>query len=313
VNWIGPLVLQFTSYFGGTVFGLPSDSMTTPTAYALEEMASPYNYVTADDPPVWMYYSQVAEPTNSSEAIHHVNFGYRLKDKMDSVSVPCGVLTPAYTGSINQSAVDFFVYYLITNPLPVQLASFVGNLIDNNVVKLEWETVSEMKNFGFYVQKYNNVTKSFETVSELIPGAGTTLQPQSYAWTDNHATGSDLQYRLEQLDSDGLKHYFGPIMINPNGVNDEQLVPAVFKLNQNYPNPFNPSTKISFSLATSGYTSLKVYNILGKEVASLFAGNAEAGRMYNVNFDAKSITSGMYFYKLQSGNKTEVKKFTILK
>jgi hypothetical protein len=106
--WIGPMVLQF-SYFNGGVFGIPSDSMDTPSAYATFEMASPYNWVTKDDPPAWMYYTYVDTPKTSSEAIHHVNFGYHLKAKMDSLGIESVVLTPAYTGSITSSAVDFCV------------------------------------------------------------------------------------------------------------------------------------------------------------------------------------------------------------
>lgn len=96
-------------------------------------------------------------------------------------------------------------------------------------------------------------------------------------------------------------------------VGDDNPIVKSFKLDQNYPNPFNPSTKISFTVANAGYTTLKIYNLIGKEVATLFNGSAEAGRQYIVNFDAKNLSSGMYFYKLQSGNNVEVKKLTLLK
>jgi photosystem II stability/assembly factor-like uncharacterized protein len=190
--------------------------------------------------------------------------------------------------------------------LPVQLVSFVGSF-EGNTAKLEWQTVTETNNYGFNVQRLNEVKQSFETIG-FVAGKGTTLEPQSYSFIDGQPENS---YRLEQIDNDGLTSYFGPIMLNPNSVGDN--VPAVFALNQNYPNPFNPSTTISFSLANAGYTTLKVYNLIGKEVAILFNGNAAAGRNYIVNFDAKNLTSGMYFYKLQSGNNVEVKKLTLVK
>jgi hypothetical protein len=193
--------------------------------------------------------------------------------------------------------------------LPVQLALFVGNFVDNNV-KLEWQTISEVNNYGFNVQRFNGNSKNYENVGFVL-GKGTTLEPQIYSHIDENIKGS-VEYRLEQIDNNGLKNYFGPIFLNPNGAVDNS-VPAVFALNQNYPNPFNPSTKISFSLANAGYTTLKVYNIVGKEVASLFSGNAEAGKQYVVNFDAKSLSSGMYFYKLQSGSNVEVNKLTLVK
>ena len=112
VNWIGPIVLQFTSYFGGAIFGIPADSMNTPAGYALQEQASPAFHLTSDDAPAWMYYSIVNPPTTSSEAIHHVNFGLRLKDKMDTLGIESVVLTPSYTGGITDSATSFLVKHL---------------------------------------------------------------------------------------------------------------------------------------------------------------------------------------------------------
>lgn len=195
-------------------------------------------------------------------------------------------------------------------PLPIQLVSFFGSLISNNSVKLEWQTISEVNNYGFNVQRYNGSVKTYETIS-FVAGKGTTLEPQTYSYVDENVS-DNVEYRLEQIDNNGLKSYFGPILINPNGV-DENSVPAVFQLNQNYPNPFNPSTKISFSISNNDFTTLKVYNMLGTEVATLFAGNAEAGRMYEAKFDGKNLTSGIYFYKLQSGNMVEVRKLTLVK
>lgn len=106
--WIGPKVLEF-SYFTGAVFGIPSDSMDTPSAYATFEMASPYTWVTKDDPAAWMYYTYVDTPATSSEAIHHVNFGYHLKAKMDSLGLSSTVLTPSYSGTVTTAAVNFLV------------------------------------------------------------------------------------------------------------------------------------------------------------------------------------------------------------
>ena len=85
-----------------------------------------------------------------------------------------------------------------------------------------------------------------------------------------------------------------------------------WKLSQNYPNPFNPTTTINFSLRTKGMTKLVVYNTLGQEVKVLLNENMQAG-LYSVPFDGSSLTSGVYFYKLQSSNQVEVKKMMLLK
>jgi Secretion system C-terminal sorting domain len=89
-------------------------------------------------------------------------------------------------------------------------------------------------------------------------------------------------------------------------------VPATFDLSQNYPNPFNPTTKIDYSIAVSGQVSLKVYNILGQEVATLFSGIQHPGN-YSATFDGSRLSSGVYFYRLESGNNILTKKFVLMK
>lgn len=89
-------------------------------------------------------------------------------------------------------------------------------------------------------------------------------------------------------------------------------VPTRFALEQNYPNPFNPSTRIRFSLASAGFTTLRLYNILGQEVTTLVAENLLAGT-YEVELRAAGISSGTYFYRLVAGNSTATRKLLILK
>lgn len=88
--------------------------------------------------------------------------------------------------------------------------------------------------------------------------------------------------------------------------------PLQFELNQNYPNPFNPTTTIQYSVASSERVVLKVYNVLGSEVATLVNSNQAAGK-YTVQFDASRFASGVYFMKLQSGNNFSIKKMTLVK
>jgi hypothetical protein len=93
---------------------------------------------------------------------------------------------------------------------------------------------------------------------------------------------------------------------------NKENIPTGYELEQNYPNPFNPSTSIAFSLPERTAMSLKVYNIVGQEMATLIDGLQEAGR-YTVSFDASRLSSGVYFYRLQAGSSTEVKKMMLLK
>ncbi len=90
------------------------------------------------------------------------------------------------------------------------------------------------------------------------------------------------------------------------------LIPSVYSLSQNYPNPFNPSTKINFSLPKQGYVSLKVYDVLGKEVMTLVNGQMTAGS-YAVDFNASDLSSGVYFFRMESGEFSDIKRMMLIK
>ena len=98
----------------------------------------------------------------------------------------------------------------------------------------------------------------------------------------------------------------------PTSVKRQQGIPSVFDLSQNYPNPFNPTTTIDYSIAKSGQASLKIYNLLGEEVATLFNGIQQSGR-YSATFDGDKFASGVYFYRLQAGNEVLTKKLVLMK
>jgi len=105
------------------------------------------------------------------------------------------------------------------------------------------------------------------------------------------------------------------ITLTPDGVTSAEGNTALVKefvLNQNYPNPFNPTTSIQYALSSRQFVTLKVYNLLGKEVATLVNETKPAGT-YNLKFDAANLTSGVYFYKLQAGSFVETKKMIVLK
>ena len=89
-------------------------------------------------------------------------------------------------------------------------------------------------------------------------------------------------------------------------------IPSSFVLSQNYPNPFNPSTTISYSLPQSGFVQLKVYDMLGREVTTLVNKEQTSGN-YKIEFNASNLTSGVYFYRLQSGSFAETKKLIFLR
>ena len=98
----------------------------------------------------------------------------------------------------------------------------------------------------------------------------------------------------------------------PDFVGNDISVPSGFILYQNYPNPFNPSTKIQYAISSRQFVSLRVYDVLGNEIATLVNEEKPAGS-YEINFNASGLTSGMYFYSIKVGNFSETKKMLLLK
>ncbi|MBM4158575.1 MAG: T9SS type A sorting domain-containing protein [Ignavibacteria bacterium] len=99
---------------------------------------------------------------------------------------------------------------------------------------------------------------------------------------------------------------------NVTGIIVSTEIPGKFELKQNYPNPFNPSTTIGFSLTEKSYVTLKVFDAIGREVTMLVNGNLNTGT-YQVSFDGRNLTSGVYFYKLTAGNFAETKRMLLIK
>jgi hypothetical protein len=182
--------------------------------------------------------------------------------------------------------------------LPIMLGEFKGMTVDAHTVKIEWTTVSEQNTYGFYVQRKGEKEAAYTDVSEFIGGAGTTLNEEhAYSWTDAKANDGVYYYRLRTVDLNGDVEYSSAIRVAiVLGVKDR--IPVVFKLNQNYPNPFNPTTEITFDLPENGVVTLKIYNIIGQEVATILNGVQYEPGSYSQTFNASSFSSGVYYYRI---------------
>lgn len=203
------------------------------------------------------------------------------------------------------------------NGLPITLAALHVRLNPNGPgVLLEWQTISEVNNYGFFVQRRRgDVQQWMELPGSFVPGHGTSTEPHFYSYVDTALTQTGLYYyRLRQQDLDGTSHLTPSISIEVTSLTAvEERAPHAFQLLQNSPNPFNPTTTIRFSVENTAVTRLQVYNLLGERVATLFDGVAEAGTFYRVTVDGSSWTSGMYVYRLQSGNRHAAKKLLLMK
>jgi hypothetical protein len=186
--------------------------------------------------------------------------------------------------------------------IPVELVTFSANVNGNNV-KLNWSTATETNNSGFEIQIKSD-SDEFSSIG-FIPGSGTTTEERTYHYTDTELQPGKYYYRLKQIDFDGSFEYSKIIEVEIDS-------PVKFALSQNYPNPFNPATKISFQIPQKSFVTLIIYDVLGKEVVTLFNEEMEAGS-YQKEFDAPGLTSGVYFYQLKSGEFTSTRKMTLLK
>jgi hypothetical protein len=108
------------------------------------------------------------------------------------------------------------------------------------------------------------------------------------------------------------KLYYDGYNLTTRKNNNETLIPKDYSLGQNYPNPFNPTTKIEFSIPKNGNVTLKIYDILGKEIETLIDKNMSAGN-YTVDFNGARLSSGTYFYQISSGNFSQTKKMILVK
>ncbi len=198
--------------------------------------------------------------------------------------------------------------------VPVELASFKADVSGNNVT-LNWITASEINNSGFEIERCETSNVKGQTWKRIgfVGGKGTSTELNTYQFTDNNLSSGKYQYRLKQIDFDGTINYSNIVEVSVD-------IPSGFSLEQNYPNPFNPTTKIKYTIPSvitsatkqSQLVSLKVYDLLGNEVATLVNEEKPAGT-YEVEFNAGNLSSGMYIYQMKVNDFESVKKMLIMK
>lgn len=201
------------------------------------------------------------------------------------------------------------------NPLPVQLARFEGTVLGGNNVRLSWKTLGEISSYGFEVERASEGSRMFTVIpGSFVAGHGTTMSPHEYAFTDSGVIAGVWYYRLRQIDLDGTDRDYDPIRVSVDAVASASIgrVPAAFALYQNFPNPFNPATVIRFELPVSTVVHLSVYDVLGREVATLLNATASAGP-HEVTFDATGLASGTYIYRMQAAGFVDTKRFAVIR
>jgi Secretion system C-terminal sorting domain len=266
---------------------------TNPKLYtpATWSQGSSYSHWDETTYPAGNINSLMTYAIGSAEAIHHIGYITRglLKD----------------------------IGWTIDQPLPVELSSFTAKVLKSGGIQLNWRTETEVSNYGFEIERLQDY--KIEKLQDLpdgeagwekigfVEGNGNSNSQKDYSFTDNSVGYGNYAYRLKQIDTDGQFEYSKVIEI------DAGNIPGGFVLEQNYPNPFNPSTTIKFALGETQTAELKVFDVLGNEVATLFNGIAEGGKVYELELNGESLSTGIYFYRLASQNKVESRKMLLIK
>ena len=206
---------------------------------------------------------------------------------------------------------------LVPNIIPVELILFTAET-NGNDVELKWQTATEKNNSGFEIERTSPHPSPYQgegvstwrdgrgwEIIGFVQGNGTTTEPKSYSFTDENVNTGSYKYRLKQIDFDGTFTYSDILEI-------EIASPSEISLEQNYPNPFNPTTSIQYAISSRQFVTLKIYDILGNEIATLVNEEKSAGS-YEIKFTVEGLSSGIYFYRLQAQDLTLIKKMLILK
>ena len=273
-------------------------------------------------------------PANSSSVNDTLkNFQVTLTEGDTYVAIADGVLNPANYASnpdgkstaftlfvkdmaresaLDKNNVEFFVLHGSTDAPAVDiLARGAGTLVQN----VSYGDISEYisvppSSYSLDITPAGNNSAIVTSLNADLSGLkGETATVFASGFLNPSGNENGPGFGVFAALANGTVVQFGTL----TGVeNSKNSIPTSFNLNQNYPNPFNPSTKITYSIPKSSYVSLKIYNVLGQEVAALVNQQQNAGS-YAVNFDASSLSSGIYLYRIQAGSFVSTKKMTLLK
>ncbi|MFH1011189.1 MAG: T9SS type A sorting domain-containing protein, partial [bacterium] len=197
---------------------------------------------------------------------------------------------------------------MIEGPLPVELTTFQAFASDGQVT-LQWRTESELDNSHFVLYKRKVGEEVFRKLTE-IPGHGTTTEPHAYEFVDRFVqNGLTYEYRISDVDITGRETIHEQII---SATPTRDAVPLEFALHPNFPNPFNPTTTIRCDVKERGLVSLKVFDLLGREVVTLVNGDIPAGT-HTIVWDASGLPSGVYLCRMEAERFQETRKMVLLK
>ncbi|MFX0194686.1 MAG: T9SS type A sorting domain-containing protein [Candidatus Hodarchaeota archaeon] len=219
------------------------------------------------------------------------------------VSLPDVSISDGQTLTTNIPAAGVItVYAKLSTPVPVELSSFSAEVQGRDII-LTWITQTETSNLGFEIQK-SQYRNTFINIG-FFRGNNATSLPYEYSYIDKNLNNGKYYYRLKQIDIDGRLKYSGTIEVTIE-------IPKDFALFQNYPNPFNATTSIIYYIPKLIQVKIVVMNLRGQEIVTLIDTLQYAGS-YRKQWDASEVCSGIYFYKLQAGEFSQIRKMLLIK
>ncbi|MFH1196828.1 MAG: T9SS type A sorting domain-containing protein [bacterium] len=275
----------------------------------------------------WRYYNTSATINILDNSVINSSGTWYVEFYYDATTSNAGTVFWSNSGS------NYKLNFYANATFPIELTSFAAVAM-NGLMNLSWQTATEINNYGFEIERniplnpppskgcWTGLIKGDAASSGgdwkilgFVQGSGNSNSTKQYSFIDENPPAGKLQYRLKQIDTDGSISYSSIVEATCN------LSPSVFGLMQNYPNPFNPGTTIKYSIlsgAETGYipslqhVTLRIYDLLGNEVATL-VNETKAPGIYEVEFNAANLPSGIYFYKIQTPEFWQVRKMLLIK
>jgi hypothetical protein len=215
---------------------------------------------------------------------------------------------------LNNNEQKILSYSIQDVSLPVQMTEITAAVSAGSGIILAWTTESEVNNAGFYVWRSESENGFYQKISTvLISGQRNSSSKTDYRFSDPDAkAGKTYWYKIEAVSTDGRSEFHGPVSVLVR-----EAVPAEFSLSMNFPNPFNPVTEADYELPEASPVLIRVFSMLGAEVAILVDQRKQAGR-YTVRWDGTDghgilVPSGIYFMYLQAGSFISVRKMTYIR
>ncbi|MBW7888084.1 MAG: T9SS type A sorting domain-containing protein [Bacteroidetes bacterium] len=177
-------------------------------------------------------------------------------------------------------------------------------------VTLNWGVNSEISISRYEIERSTDGT-TYSLIGS-VTAAGNSDTTKRYSFTNPSQNLQSVKYRIVQITNDGAKEYSPVITVLLTGIGNAIVTPFTYSLEQNFPNPFNPTTTISFSLAITEKATLKIFDILGREVTTLVNNELGAGA-HIIEWNSSNVSSGVYFYRLETSNYVNTKKMVVMK